>query len=145
LEYSSLEGGISMESQPTCGQGLAENAVLPAKLGELTASLAENLEAHMKALDPKDKNAKKELDAYRKLATELRRIGDELEAIATAMAGYRDLPVGRHDAKAMSGPKVRPAFEKFVTLEQELLALLQKRVEQERTMLVQMRGPGAVG
>jgi hypothetical protein len=25
-------------------------------------------------------------DAYRKLATELRRIGDELEAIATAMA-----------------------------------------------------------
>ena len=33
-------------------------------------------------------------------------------------------------------------FERFVTLEQELLALLQARVEQDRRMLLQMRGAG---
>jgi hypothetical protein len=33
-----------MEHQPTCGKGLAESSVLPAKLGELTASMAESLE-----------------------------------------------------------------------------------------------------
>jgi hypothetical protein len=129
-----------MQGQRTCGQGLAENSVLPAKLGELIAALAENLEVHMKALDPKDKNARKEHDAYRKLATELRRIGDELEAIAAEMARYRDLPMGRHDEKAMSAPPVRTAFEKFVTLEQDLGALFQKKVEQDRPMLSAMGG-----
>jgi hypothetical protein len=32
-----------MASQPTCGKGLAEHSVLPAKLGEWTAAVAENL------------------------------------------------------------------------------------------------------
>jgi hypothetical protein len=129
-----------MESQRTCGQGLAENSALPAKLGELIAALAENLEIHMKALDAKDKNARKEHDAYRKLATELRRIGEELEAIAAEMVRYRDLPMGRHDEEAMSAPPVRGAFEKFVTLEQSLAALLQEKVAQDRTMLGAMSG-----
>jgi hypothetical protein len=129
-----------MESQRTCGKGLAEHSALPAKLGEIIGALAENLEVHMKALDPKDKNARKEHDAYRKLATELRRIGDELEAIAAEMGRYRDLPMGRHDEETMSGPQVRAAFEKFVKVEQELRAMLEKRVEQDRTMLAAMGG-----
>ena len=40
-----------MKNEPTCGQGLAEHSVLPAKVGELIASLAEILEFHTKALD----------------------------------------------------------------------------------------------
>jgi hypothetical protein len=38
---------VDPTDQPTCGQGLAENAVLPAKLGELIASVAANLEARV--------------------------------------------------------------------------------------------------
>jgi hypothetical protein len=34
--------------------------VLPAKLGELTAAMAETLEAHQEALDVTDENARKE-------------------------------------------------------------------------------------
>jgi hypothetical protein len=56
-----------MENQRTCGQGLAENSALPAKLGEMIGALTGNLEAHMKALDRKDKNARKEHDAYREV------------------------------------------------------------------------------
>src|SRR5688572_3225526 len=133
---------MSMENQPTCGRGLAEHAVLPAKLGELIGALAENLETHMKALDLKDENSRKEYDAYRELATDHRKIATALQATARQMAGYRDLPMGRHDQKAMSAPNVREAFEKFVRLEQELLALLQGRLEQDRRMLVEMAGSG---
>jgi len=92
-----------MKNQQTCGPGLAEHSVLPAKVGELIASLAEILELHMKALD---------------------------------------LPMGRHDQEARSFPKVREVFEEFVTLEQELRALLQKRLEEDRRMLVEMAGAG---
>jgi hypothetical protein len=59
------------------------------------------------------------------------------------MAGYRDLPMGRHDEKAMTAPVNAEAFEKFVTLEQELLALLQQRLARDQSMLGEMRG--AVG
>jgi hypothetical protein len=45
---------------PTCGQGLAANATLPAKLGELMASVARVLETHTKALDLNDEAAGQE-------------------------------------------------------------------------------------
>jgi hypothetical protein len=125
-------------SQPTCGKGLAEHSVLPAKMGELIAAMAENLELHMKALDVTDENSKKEYDAYLQLAGEHRQIATQLQAIAKQMSAYRDLPMGRHDHKAMSAPEVREAFKRFVDLERELLALLQSRVEQDQRMLSEM-------
>jgi hypothetical protein len=134
---------MGMEDQPTCGKGLAEHSALPAKMGELTASVAENLELHMQALDLTDESAKTEHDAYLELAMDHRRIASQLQATARRMSGYRDLPMGRHDQKAMAGPELLEAFERFVTLEQELMTLLQARVEQDRRMLSQMRGAGS--
>lgn len=127
------------EEEPTCGKGLAQQSVLPAKLGELMASVAENLEVHMKALDLTDENARKELDAYARLVKEHREIAAQLTATANEMAGYWDLPMAKHEKKAMLDPKVLKAFEKYMNLEQELLALLQKHVEQDQKMLVEMR------
>ena len=131
-----------MENQPTCGKGLAEHSVLPGKMGELIASVADNLELHITALDLTDDNSRKEQDAYRALAKDHREIASQLQATANKMAGYRDLPMGRHDQRAMSDPKFREAFERFITLEQELLALLQTKVEQDRKMLIQMGRAG---
>jgi hypothetical protein len=131
-----------MEDEPTCGKGLAEHSALPAKLGELTAAVAEILEVHTGALDLSDENSRKERDAYLELAKQHRQAAAQLQTTAKQMAGYRDLPIGKHDPKAMSGPKPLAAFEELVRLEQELLALLQKRVEQDRQMLVEMGGAG---
>ena len=133
---------MSSENQRTCGQGLAEHSVLPAKLGELAAAVAEVLEIHRTALDLTDENSRREHDAYRKLATEHRQIAARLEALARQMAGYRDLPMGRHDPTAMSSPQAVAAFESYVKVEQALLALLQKRMEQDRSMLTEMGGGG---
>ncbi len=131
-----------MEEPPTCGKGLAENSVLPAKVAELIAALAENLELHMKALDPKDASARKEFDVYQTLATEYEEIAARLEATARQMASYRDLPMGRHDPALMSSTQVRQAFEKYVAREQELFTLLQARIEADRNMLREMAAAG---
>ena len=128
-----------MDEPRTCGQGLAEHSALPAKVGELIASVADNLELHTKALDATDKNARRELDAYVKLAAEHRRLAEHLTAVADRMAAYRDLPMGRHDEAAMSESGVSEAFERFVAGERELLALLQGWVERDERMLAQMR------
>jgi hypothetical protein len=57
------------------------------------------------------------------------------------MAGYHDLPMGKHDPEAMSSPRVVAAFERYVKVEEELLALLQELVEQDQTILADMRRP----
>jgi hypothetical protein len=53
-----------MTDQPTCGKGLAEHAVLPAKLGELLAALAANLQLHQNSLVLTDENARAEYRAF---------------------------------------------------------------------------------
>ena len=69
-----------MQDQPSCGRGLAEHSTLPTKMGELIASVAENLEAHMKALDLNDENSRKEHDAYLELSQKHRQIAARLRA-----------------------------------------------------------------
>jgi hypothetical protein len=131
-----------METPQTCGQGLAENSVLPAKLGELIGSMAEILEIHMGALDLQDDDSRLEHEAYRELVGEQRRNAAKLAETARRMAGYRDIPMGRHDMSAMSSRKAVEAFENFVKLEEELLLMLEKRLVADRKMIAEMRGIG---
>jgi hypothetical protein len=127
-----------VEDQPTCGKGLAANSGLPAKLGELAAAMAQVLEVHIQALDPTDSNAGAEHQAYLKLAREYRAVAERLQALAGEMAGYRDLPMARHNFQVMSGPEPAEAFDRFVRIEEELLSFLENRLEQDRGMLLQM-------
>jgi hypothetical protein len=131
-----------METTQTCGRGLAEHSALPAKLAALLDSVAVVLDLHMRALDFTDENSNKELEAYRRLTNEHLEIAAQLHMTATEMVGYRDLPMGRHDPKAMAAPAVVDAFEKFVKLEQELATLLERRVKKDRRILIQMRAAG---
>jgi hypothetical protein len=118
-----------MEEPSTCGQGLASRSVLLVKVGELLASLARILEAHMRALDPTDADARKELDAYATLVTAHRDVADRLSGVAVQMADYRNLPMAAHDEAAMSD---------FVRLEHELATLLQEHLHEDQKMLQQM-------
>ena len=127
-----------MNDEPTCGKGLAEHSVLPETLGRLTASVAEILEVHMKALDLTDHNSKQEHDAYSELVKDHRKIAADLAATAKQMAGYRDLPMGKHDEQAMASQEAFEAFRKFVKLENELVALIQNRLKEDQEMLHEM-------
>ena len=132
-----------MDEAPTCGKGLAEHSALPAKLGELIAALGQNLEVHQGTLDLSDDRSRREHDAYVKLAHEHRTISAQLRETARHMAGYRDLPMGRHDERALADPKALEAFATFVRAERELLALLHAAVERDEAMLAAFGGNGA--
>ena len=112
--------------------------MLPAKLGELVLGLGAVLEAHLPLLDLTDEPSRKERDVYLRLVDDHRRAGLQLEAIALQMSGARDLPMGRHDAPATAVSGVQRAFQRFVELEQELLTMLESRLEQDRQMLAGM-------
>lgn len=131
-----------MDEQQTCGKGLAEHSALTTSLGELIASTARVLEVHMKALDLTDENSRRELDAYRELASAHRRIASELADTARRMAGYRTLPMGRHDMTAMMSAAPRHAFAGFVAHEEALIALLETRLAQDKPMLDAMAASG---
>jgi hypothetical protein len=127
-----------MEEQ-TCGRGLAEHSVLPAQLAEVTDAMADNLMAHMQALELDDEAAREEHAVYLRLAEEQRQAAGRLRAVAGEMAAARDLPMGRHDAQTMSSPEVADAFRRFVEARQELLAVLRRMAEQDQRMLAEMR------
>ena len=127
-----------MEEQ-TCGRGLAEHSVLPAQLAEVTEAMADNLMAHMQALELDDEAAREEHAVYLRLAEEQRQTAARLRAVAAEMAAARDLPMGRHDRQAMTSPEVANAFQRFVKDKKELLALPQRMVEQDQRMLAEMR------
>src|SRR4029078_8784102 len=129
---------MSASDKQTCGKGLAENSALPAKLGELISAMAENLHVHQKALDLTDENSRVENEAYEKLVKDLRQIATQLSVTAREMAGYRDLPMGRHDQAAMTHPRVGDAFQKFVQHKRELLVLLEQTEERDGKLLEMM-------
>ena len=129
-----------MAEEPTCGTGLADHAVLPAQLAEVTEAMAANLQVHMQALELDDEPAREEHAVYLRLAEEQRQVAGRLRAIAGEMAAARDLPMGRHDQQTLTSPEVGEAFQRFVRAKQELLALLQQMVEQDQRMLAEMGG-----
>ena len=126
---------MSEDQQQTCGKGLAEHSIVVSTLGALVAAMAENLEVHQDALDVTDENSRKELRVYVKLTEEFRCIASQLAATAGHMAGYRDLPMGRHDPRAMATPKVVEAFKTLIRAEQDLQRMLANMIERHQAIL----------
>ncbi len=119
-----------MATQLTCGQGLAHNAALPAKLAELLDTVAHNLAAHVTALDPSEDAGAQEIAAYESLTDRHRGAATELRLIAEEMLGYRDLPPARHDPAALGSPAIVAAFEDLARVENELSELLALRARE---------------
>jgi hypothetical protein len=124
----------------TCGKGLAEHATLPATLADLLAAMADNLERHRRTLDLSDAAARSEHDAYVTLANEYADIARRLQSTAAHMAASHDLPMGRHDQRALADPAIVTAFEKFVGLERDVIDILERDLERDVQLLTAMRG-----
>jgi hypothetical protein len=131
-----------MADEPTCGKGLAANAWLPAKVGDLSLAMAEMLDIHTTALDPTDENSSREREAYVSLVSKYRAVAAQLHALAAEMTGYRDLPMGRHDMTVMTDPKMAETFAELVRTKEDLLTNLQQRIDEDKAMLAQLQGAG---
>lgn len=115
-------------TQNARGKVPADHSVLPARLGALMASVAEIIELHMKALDLKNKKARKEYKSYARLAKEHRDISLSLQGIAGELERFRKMAQGKANADALSDANILAAFEKFMKAEKKLIGLLQKRM-----------------
>ena len=129
-----------MTEEHTCGRGLADQAVVPARIADVIEAVAATLEAHTAARDPDDENAQVERRVYDRLADAHRRIAAELQSAREQMAGAYDLPPARHDTDVLGSPTAVRAYERYVAAEQALLELLQVRVQRDRRMLASMPG-----
>lgn len=128
-----------MSEPSTCGQGLAENAALPAGLADVTEAMAGMLERHMIALDMTDPHSVAEHAVYEELAAAHRLIADQLRAAAERMDAQRDLPMGPHDMAAIAHPATLQAFQTLVDAKRHLLSLLRDSVDEDDAMLDMMR------
>lgn len=73
--------------------------------------MAENFEAHMRALDVNDPHSRQEHEVYVQLANEQREAAARLLATANEMAGARYLPMGHHEFNETASARVLDAFE----------------------------------
>jgi hypothetical protein len=121
-----------VEEQQTCGQGLAENAALPARLAGVIEAMADVLRVHLQALELDDEAAREEHSVYLHLVEEQRQAGGRLRAVAAEMAAARDLPMGRHDTETMRSPEVGDAYQRFVRAQTELADLLGRMAERDQ-------------
>jgi hypothetical protein len=135
------QGGlIDVDSEPTCGQGLAYNAPLPAKMAEVTGLLADILELHLPSLDLTDPLSQREFEVYQELLSWYREISGRMRETARHMADQQDLPMGRHDLQAAASPQMAQTFATFVQRKRELLALLQQAEADDAHILAAMGG-----
>jgi hypothetical protein len=123
----------------TCGEGLAEHSVVPLRLADLMSALADNLELHAGALLD-DEHARAEHAVYLTLLARARDIAVALGSLGDQMAGSRELPMGGHDIAKLSSPEAVGAFERYVQVTHDVMALLQRLDAQNEQMLAMMRG-----
>ena len=128
-----------MDTPATCGEGLAEHSSLPATLARLLEAMAHNLTLHRGTLDPHDPVARREQQAYATLEQHFQGVVTGLRAAAAEMAGAHALPMGKHLDAKLDDPAIAEAFVQFVRIEMELMALLERDLERDRSMLTAMR------
>jgi uncharacterized protein YndB with AHSA1/START domain len=122
---------------PSCGEGLAQHASVPAKIAPLLAALADTLELHRALLDPVTAQAREEDEAYRELASRYRELAQGVADAATRMADCRDLAPCPHDTSAF-GPQHLAAFQRFVKAQRQLLAIVRPAAERDQKLLETM-------
>ncbi len=126
------------DDAPTCGIGIAQHAAIPAAFAEMSDGLARTLILHRRMLRLDDTASRQEDDVYRELGEMWARIASLVKEAAARMEAQRELPMGAHDESAW-GPEHAAAFEKFVTSQSHLLALLRIAAERDEQMLASIR------
>jgi hypothetical protein len=130
---------MSEDDTPTCGKGIAANAVLPERIAALLAAMAAIYENHIRALDAAEANGKLEIDAYARLMRDFRAAAKEISGLADAMRSYRDLPMAEHDMAVLMDAKSIEAMEALVSAQEHLATLVTQRASEFRSMLEAMR------
>jgi hypothetical protein len=128
-----------MTEESTCGQGLAQTALVPQLIGDLMNAVADNLSAHLPMLVAGDEASQHERRVFELLAGSYRDAAGMLHTIATEMATHQDMRMGQHDFEAMSPGDVMEALESLISAEAQLVEQLEQHLAEHRAMVDAMR------
>ncbi|HSI06026.1 MAG: hypothetical protein ACAI38_15405 [Myxococcota bacterium] len=116
----------------SCGQHMADRAVLPTKMVELMTSVADMMDAHaafMVATAKGNKDAIAEADGMKMLAKDHRDLATMMGKTATNMTNAAKWPNAPHDEKMMmSDPKIMESMKRLLKTEKEMAALMQQDI-----------------
>ena len=125
--------------EPTCGKGLAKNAVVPERMARLLQATANVLENHIRSLNRKDSSGNREIEAYERLVRDHRAAAIQVDALAEAMRSYRDLPVAEHDMSALGDARSVDVMDALVRADEALLSPVRDRAAAHGEMLSSMK------
>lgn len=127
--------GDKMDSKmmdKSCGQHMADKAVLPNKMVELMTAVADTMEAHaafMVANAKGNKDAIAEADGLKAIAKDHRELATMMGKTATNMTNAGKWPNVPHDMnKMMSDAKIKEAMARMLKTEKEMSALMQQDI-----------------
>jgi hypothetical protein len=127
-----------MMDNKTCGQHMAEHAVLPNKMTEVMNAVADMMDAHaafMVANAKGDKNAMAEADGMKMLAKDHRELATMMSKTGTHMTDAAKWPNAPHDMnKMMADPKIQMAMKNLLKTEKEMSALMQQDIAMMESM-----------
>lgn len=124
-----------MADEATCGTGMASNAILPTRMAEVMAALADVVTRHTESLDSDEVAGAAESEAWLAIATEHRQLARQLSAAADHMESQQDLPVANHDMSVLTSENAMSALEHYVAAQERLSELLRQQLSEFRTML----------
>ncbi len=113
----------------TCGMGLALGSEMPARMADLLTSWRAISSCTCARSTAATRLANEELIAYQRLTGQMREVSGSLEALAGAMADYRDLPMAPHDEAALNTPEVHDAFHELIAQERGFAEYLNASVD----------------
>ena len=121
-----------MMDNKTCGQHMADHAVLPHKMTDLMNAVADMMDAHaayMMANAKGNKSAVTEADGMKMIAKDHRELAKMMTTTATHMSDAAKWPSAPHDMdKMMADPKIQAAMKNVLKNEKEMAALIQQDI-----------------
>ncbi len=134
----------AMPEHMTCGQMMAAESAMPAKMNELMTAIADGMEMHAKWSGTANKVAKGEHDAMMKIAKDHRQMGAMMKSTSEEMMKQKNLASAPHDMKAMD-PKMGETMTKQVTLEREMATMMMKDADEtEKAVQMMAKAPNGM-
>jgi hypothetical protein len=110
--------------EATCGQELAQDAVVPDQLSRLFAHVAKNMEVHARWVGTASPQASREYDALRATAAAYQRIANSAAYAASFMRSLVDLPAAAHEHAQLDRQALAAWMHTKVAMQREFAQLL---------------------
>jgi hypothetical protein len=127
-----------LDAEQTCGQELAESAVVPEQIAQLLVHVAANLRAHAGWVGTHSVEAAAEHAALLAVADGYEGISAEAQRVCNLMRTHAGLAPAPHATERMDQAALVSWMEKKITLQRRLADLLYEQAQASEFVLQQM-------